>query len=231
MFFRFMSENKVYYIKYNPQTLEIEEFMVEYDAALGDLDTALERIRKSAETDRIAVLDAEFDTSYTGMEGYVRVCLKHFSPDVRHAAENLVIVFDQYGNIGRQPYRQELASSVNLLQDLRARAADVATVQLQPWMEAHEEAANALAALLDARTGEDALQTDIRVIDARRRMENIYQKTTDRLDAKINLDGKDFVPGFYAEYNAHATEYKNTLAQHLGRIQKKNGELKMENGK
>jgi hypothetical protein len=229
MFFRFMTENKVYYVKYDPATLEIAGLMPEYDAALDDLDTALERIRKSSETDRIAVLDAEFDTSYSGMEGYVRVCLKHFSPDVRHAAENLVIVFDKYGNIGRQPYRQELGSSVNLLEDLQARAADVDAIQLRPWMEAHEAAANALAALLDIRTGEDAQQTDIRVIDARRRMENIYQKTTNRLDAVINLRGKDFAGGFYAEYNAHATEYKNTLAQHLGRIRKTNGELRMEN--
>jgi hypothetical protein len=228
-FFRFMSENKVYYHKYNPKTLEIAELLYEYDNALGDLDTALERIRKSSETDRIAALDAEFDTTFSSMEGYVRVCLKHFNMDMRHAAENLAVVFDKYGNIGRQPYRQELGSSVNLLQDLRARPADVDVMQLQPWMEAHEGAANALAALLDARTGEDAQQTEIRVIDARRRMENIYQPITDRLDAVINLRGKDFAGGFYAEYNAHATEYKNTLAQHLGRIRKSNEELSVEN--
>jgi hypothetical protein len=40
---------------------------------------------------------------------------------VRHAAENLAVVFDKYGNIGRQACRQELGSSVNILQDLRAR--------------------------------------------------------------------------------------------------------------
>jgi hypothetical protein len=219
-FFRFMTENKVYYLKYNTKTLEIVEFMVEYDASLDELDTALERIRKSPETERIAVLDGEFDTSFSGLEGYTRTCLKHYSPAVRYAAANLIIVFDKYGNIGRQPYRQELGSSFNILQDLRARPADVATLQLQPWMDAHEEAATALAALLDLRTDENAQLTDVRVVQARRRMENIYQKVTNRIDAVINLRGKDFAGAFYAEYNAHATEYKNTLAQHLGRIHK-----------
>jgi hypothetical protein len=219
-FFRFMSENRVYYVKYNVQTLEIVELMVEYDAALDDLNTALERIRKNPDTVRIAELDAEFDTSYSGLEGYARVCLKHFSPAVRYAAENLIVVFDKYGNIGRQPYRQELASSVNLLQDLRARSADVATLALQPWMDAHEASATALATLLDTRTGENAQQTDIHILNARRRMENGYQQVTNRIDAVINLKGKDFAGAFYAEYNAHATEYKNTLAQHLGRIHK-----------
>jgi hypothetical protein len=40
----------------------------------------------------------------------------------------------------------------------------------------------------------------------------------DRIDAMINLNGHDYVKGFVAEYNTHATEFKNALAQHLGRI-------------
>jgi hypothetical protein len=219
-FYRFMSENYVYYLKYNPATLEIEVFMVEYVAAMNDLDLSLERIRKSAETERIAQLDVEFDRSYMGMEEYVRACLKHYDPKMRYAAENLMIIFKHYGNIGKQAYRKELGSSANLLQDLRARSVDVATLALHQWMLAHEEAAAALALLLNTRTTEDAKQSDIRVSDARLRMEAVYQLVTDRIDAVINLKGKDFAGDFYAEYNAHATEYKTALAQHLGRIHK-----------
>jgi hypothetical protein len=219
-FFSFMSENYTYYIKYNPLTLEIEIFMVEYHDALIDLDTAVERIRKSADTDRIAVLDDEFGKSYMGMAEYTRAYLKHYDPKMRHAAENLIVIFDHYGNIGKQAYRQELGSSVNLLQDLRAHSVDVSTLALEPWMQAHEASATALASLLNARTSEEAKQSNIRVVDARRRMEAVYQQVTDRIDAVINLRGKDFAGNFYAEYNAHATEYKNALAQHLGRLHK-----------
>jgi hypothetical protein len=226
-FFTFVKENREYYITYDPQKLEIEVYMAEYDAAVNDLDTALERVRKSPDTERIAVLDAEFDTSYTGMEEYVRVCLKHYIPAVRLAAENLVVIFDHYGNIGRQPYRKELGSSFNLVQELMMQQADVATLQLDPWIQAHTNAANALSALLKVRTGDTSQQTDIRVRNARHRVEDVYQNITNRIDAVINLRGKDFAGGFYAEYNAHATEYKNSLAQHLGRIHK--GELKVEN--
>jgi hypothetical protein len=215
-----MTENRVYYMKYDPQTLEIGVYMVEYDTSLSDLETALERIRKSPETVRIAELDTRFNASFSGMAEYVRASLKHYSPDVRRAAENLIVVFEHYGNIGRHPYRQELGESFNLMQDLRARMADVELLQLFPWMSAHEADANALAALLDARTGDEAQQTDIHVFDARRSLEAVYQQITNRIDAVINLRGKDFAGGFYAEYNAHATEYKHTLAQHLGRIKK-----------
>jgi hypothetical protein len=220
-FFRFMTENKAYYLRYNPETLEIVEFVVEYGDALEELDLALERIRKSDETDRIAVLDSEFDTSFTGMSEYVQSCRKHYDPAVQRAAENLGIIFKQYGNLGKQPYRQELASSYNFLQSVRERTDDVTALNLAPWLDAHEEKAAALATLLDIRTDETAQQSQIRAFDARRRMERVYQLITERIDAIINLRGTEVLGGFYETYNAHATEYKNTLAQHLGRIQKK----------
>jgi hypothetical protein len=130
------------------------------------------------------------------------------------------VIFEHYGNIAKEAYHQELGASTNLLQDLRARTADYAAVNLAPWANAHEQAANALASLLAERTTEQSQQSALRVREVRLRMDAVYQKVTDRLDAKINLDGKDYIPGFYAEYNTHATEYKNKLAQHLGRIKK-----------
>jgi hypothetical protein len=216
--FRLHTENGDLYTKYGVEPLGIVAYFGPFRAKLVDLDTALERISKSADTDRIADADDEFDRSFSGMSEYTRSCRNHFDPAVRHAAENLLVVFDHYGNIGKEAYRQELASSSNLLQDLRAKSADVTTLNLEPWMTAHEQSANALAALLNARTGETAKQTDLNVKQVRSEIDAIYYQITDRIDAMINLYGKEFVPGFVAEYNAHATEYKNKLAQHLGRV-------------
>jgi hypothetical protein len=215
-----MTENRRYYEIYNPQTLEIAPFMDEYDTALAELDNAMERIRKSPDTERIAALDADFDRTYSGMDASVKAYLHHFDPVVRTAAENLDVIFRHYGNIGRRPYREELAASHNLVQELRARQTDVAALNLDPWIAAHEAVATALAELLDVRTEATSHQTQVRAIDARRRMEAVYQQVSDRLDAVINLRGADFAGNFYNEYNAHATEYRNTLAQHLGRIRK-----------
>jgi hypothetical protein len=216
--FRFHTENDALYAKYGETQLGISEFVTPFRGRLADLDTALERIRKSAETERIAAADHDFDTSFSGLAEYARSCLHHFDPAVRRAAENLDVVFRHYGNIGKESYRQELASSHNLQQDLRARSTDVTALNLEPWIAAHEQTAASLAALLDERTGETAQQTELRVRQVRREVDAVYQQITDRIDAMINLHGKEFVPGFTAEYNAHATEYKNKLAQHLGRI-------------
>jgi len=223
--FMFMTENRRLYDKYGVRELAIDPFMPEYDAALADEDIALELVRKSAETQRIAVADTEFDTSFSGMRDYARLGLKHYDPNVRQSAENLWVIFEHYGNIAPLAYHQELGASFNLLQDLRARTNDYTITGIAPWADAHEQAANNLSNLLALRTEEQSQQSDLRVRDVRIRMDIAYQKVTDRLDAKINLEGKDFVPGFVAEYNTHATEYKNKLAQHLGRIKKE-----IENG-
>jgi AcrR family transcriptional regulator len=206
--FRFHSENDGLYARYGEAPLGISEFITPFRSRLADLDAALERIRKSADTDRIATADDDFDRSFSGMHEYTRSCRNHFDPAVRRAAENLAVVFDHYGNIGKEAYRQELASSYNLMQELRARLTDVQALNLDPWMTAHEQAAAALAALLDSRTGETAQQTDLRVREVRREVDALYQQITDRIDAMINLHGKEFVPGFVAEYNAHATGTK-----------------------
>jgi hypothetical protein len=224
--FRFHTENNSLYAKYDEKSLGIDTFINPFRARLADLDTALERIRKSPETERIAAADHDFDTTFSGLAENAHSCLHHFNPVVRRAAENLDVVFRHYGNIGKESYRQELASSYNLMQDLRARTADIQALSLEYWMQAHEQAAATLTALLDARTGETAKQTELRVRQMRREVDALYQQITKRIDAMINLNGRDFVPGFVAEYNAHATEYKNKLAQHLGRIHagKKNDE-------
>jgi hypothetical protein len=216
--FRFHTENGTLYTKYSPELLGIDTFISPFRVKLTDLDTALERIRKSPYTARAVEADRDFDATYSGLHDYAHSCLHHFDPKVRQAAENIIIVFEHYGNIGRQSYRQELASSSNLIQDLRARESDMAAMNLGPWIEAHEQAAHSLADLLDGRTGETAQQTELRVRQVRRELDAIYRQITDRIDAMINLHGRHFVPGFVAEYNAHATEYKNKLAQHLGRI-------------
>ena len=216
--FRFHTENEALYTKYDPAALGIQPFIAPFRAGLSALDTALERIRKSADTARAAEADRDFDLSFSGLHEYARSCLHHFDPAVKRAAENLDVVFAHYGNIGKEAYRQELASSYNLMQDLRARKEEVTLLNLEPWMQAHEQAAAALAAILDERTGETAQQTELRAGQTRRELDAVYQQITDRIEAMINLNGRDFVPGFVAEYNAHALEYKNRLAQHLGRI-------------
>ena len=214
----FHLENRSIFARFGTTALGIQPFEAAYSKAIDDEDTAMEQIRRSADTARIAAADVDFDESFSGMHTYLQACLKHADLDVRHAAQNLDVVFAKYGNIGRHAYRQELTMSRNLLQDLSEREADVITTGLTVWINAHEQASVKLRQLMDARSDETAGRTTLRVSETRNETDMVYYRTIARLEAMINIHGVNWVPGFVAAYNTHATEYKNTLAQHLGRI-------------
>jgi hypothetical protein len=217
--FPYTSESLALFMKYNPSTLGIKEFFDPFELSFQKLDTAFEYSPKSPETERIARLDEEFDLTFAGMRNYSFSFLKHFNEDDRYAAENLKIIFDKYGNIARQPYRQAIGSSHNLVQELRNRPDDIQKINLTSWIDAHEAAAKKVADLLDKRIEEMSQQTNLRIREVRQEVDFYYHKIVNRINAMINIHGKDYVPGFFEEFNRHATEYNNKYAIHIGRIQ------------
>jgi hypothetical protein len=205
--------------KHNPQSLGIEFFYEPFNIAVQNEDTAFKYLAKSADTERIAKIDEQFDASFLGMRSYSNSFLKHFGEAERYAAENLKVILDKYGNITKQPYRQALALAHNLIQDLRNRAEDIRTINLVPWIDAFEMMEQQLSSLLEKRNEEMSQQTTLRMKDARQETDSCYHRIVNRINAMINLHGKDFVPRFFDEFNRHATEYNNKYAQHIGRIQ------------
>ncbi|MDR3090390.1 MAG: DUF6261 family protein [Desulfobulbaceae bacterium] len=216
--FQFMTENLALYHAHDPAALGIDAFMAEFEAALADESLALNAVRKSAATARIAKADQTFNLAFSGMSQYAEACLKHYDPAVRLAAENLAVVFAAFGNVSRLPYREELGAVTNLLEALRQRAEDYAVVALAPWAEAVEQAARDLSALLDERVGEQAGRTELRVRETRRALDAVFKTVTGRLEAMLNLHGDALAGNFRPAYNAHAAEYKLKLAQHAGRL-------------
>jgi hypothetical protein len=105
-----------------------------------------------------------------------------------------------------------LVLSFNLQQDLRERSVDATARTFVPCMSVYEQA----AAMLDKRNVETSKQTEFCARGVRHEPDAVYLQITNH--AMINLHAKDVVPAFVVEYNAHATDYKNKLAQHLGRI-------------
>jgi hypothetical protein len=204
--------------KFNPDPLGVMEFFDPYGGAIVNLDIAFEYSPKSPETDRIVKLDEIFDDTFSGMKNYVYAYLKHRGDTERYAAENLKVIFDKYGNIAKESYREALTYSHTLLQELKNHPAEIKVLLLTPWMDAHEKAAKEMRDLMEKRNEDMAHQTHIKVREARKEVDYYYHKIVNRINAMINLHTKDYVPGFYDEFNQHATEYNNKYAQHLGRL-------------
>jgi hypothetical protein len=216
--YEYMEESSLIMRKYDPNYLGIQIFFGPFEQAIQNEDDALEHIRKSPETVRIAKVDVKFDSSFGGLRDYTHSFLKHFGEQERYAAENLSVVLKKYGNIAKEPYRQELAMAHNLIQDLRKHPADIQTLNLAPWINALETVTNEMLALLDKRNIEVSQQTHLKVKETRQETDILYQKIVNRINAMINIHGKAFAQAFFDEFNTHATEYKNKYAQHIGRI-------------
>ncbi|MDR2408337.1 MAG: DUF6261 family protein [Bacteroidales bacterium] len=216
---KYVSETLDLLGKHNPESLGIVPFYEPFKIAIQNEDAAFKYSAKSAETERIAKLDEQFDIAFSGMRNYANAFLKHLGDAERYAAENLKVVFDKYGNITKQSYRQALGLAHNLIQDLRNRHEDVQTINLIPWIDAFEMKEQQLSSLLEKRNEEMSQQTNLRMKETRQETDFYYHKIVNRINAMINLYGKDFVPGFFEEFNQHATEYNNIYAQHIGRIQ------------
>jgi hypothetical protein len=229
MHYEFHIENAAIFNEFDPDALGIREYMESLKEILGKEQIALEYINKSVETERIATLDEKIDYTFAGMRDYVNSCLKHYDENKRLAAENLQIIFKKYGNISKKPYRQALALSYNLLDELRKHDVDIQEIDLIPWMKAHEVALTEFVYLLNKRTDEVARKTKLNVRKTRRQVDVISLQIIERLESMINLHGKEFVAGFVSKYNTHATEYKNKYAQHLGRLQANKNKGKDDN--
>jgi hypothetical protein len=217
--FEFQTENAAIFSEFGTDRLGIQEYIDLFMEGLKNEKMALAHIIKSVETERIAIADVKFDYTFAGLRDYVNSCLRHYDENSRLSAENLDVVFEKYGNIALHPYRQQLSESDNLLDELGKHSVDIQAINLSPWMNAHKAAHEELKTLLNKRTDEIAQQTDFRLKETRRQVDIIYLQILDRLESMINIHGKEFVPGFVSKYNAHATEYKNKYAQHIGYIQ------------
>jgi hypothetical protein len=204
--------------KYGPDALGVRPFFDPFRQAVNNEITALEYIPKSADTKRIAKANNKFDNTFAGMRTYTHSFLNSVNDAEVYAAENLKVVLDKYGNIARKPYRQELSLSHNLVEDLRKRPNDIQVINLTTWINAHEMAANELFALLEKRNEEMARQINLHVRKMRKETDFYYHKNVNRINSMINIHGKDYVTGFFDEFNQRATEYNNKYAQHIGRL-------------
>jgi hypothetical protein len=203
---------------YTAVTLGIEQDFDAYLIAHNKEDVALELIRKSATTEKIAEADTTRDITVRGLTDSVRTSLQHFNADKREAARQLKVVLDHYGNLAIKGYAEETASIYNLLQELNDNyAAEIALLGIGDWVAQLDADNTAFQTLLDARFAEVAGKTDLRMKEVRKEIDAIYRKITDRIAAQMLLNGEaPFIP-FVRDLNARIAFYANVIAQRKGR--------------
>jgi hypothetical protein len=204
---------------YNTATsLGVEQDYAAYLIAHNKEDVALELIRKSAITKKIAEADTTRDITFRGLTDFVRTSTQHFNTDKREAAYQLKVVLDHYGNLAHKSYAAETASIYNLLQELNDKyAAEIAQVGIGDWVSQLEADNAAFQTLLDARFAETAGKTDLRMKEVRKEIDIIYRRIIARIEAYMLLNGDALYIPFVRALNARVAFYATLIAQRKGR--------------
>jgi hypothetical protein len=219
--FQLFTEFRDLVLKYNPVALNIAELWATFLLFYADADTALEIIRKSADTVLMIEADHVRDRTFRGFADAVKSARNHFDPAKSAAADKLAIIFKHFGNLARKAPNEETAGIYNLLQELNSGTPGaplpVDVLGLRDWATQLAEDNASYEALVKDRNTEVASRSKLRMKEVRRELQEVYYKMTERLEATMTLNG-DVPPftDFANEWNAFLKRYADVLAQRQG---------------
>ncbi len=206
--------------------VQIAELLATFIMLYGNADEVLEQIRKSGYTTQVVDADSLRDKTFGGFRNVVKGMLSHFDPAKQRSAENLMIVFDQYGNLTEKSYSQETASLYNFLQEMKGKfAPDVAALGLDEWVSYLEQNNLDFERLVMERNEEQSEKTSLKMKAVRRELDDCYVEIVKRLEAITILQSDHTLAPLINKLNSNIARYKNTLAQRKGKSVEKKSEL------
>ena len=217
--FQFYTEVKELIDSYDPESLDIAALFSVFVVLYGDVDTALEIIRKSITTERIANADTTRDNTFRGFADAVKSACNHFDAEKRDAAKYLQNILDHYGNIARKLLDEETASIYNLVQEVRVKPAYLTLLGLTDWVDQLEIENKAFEALMEKRYSEESSKTTLKMKELRVETDRCYRSILDRIDALILINGKDRYADFVKELDVRSQRFENMLAARKGRVE------------
>jgi hypothetical protein len=223
--FQFHTEFKDLAAKETPQKLKIQQQFAAYLPLYERVDEAFKRISKSSITAQLQEADKARDDIFLGMADTAKAALKHFSPEVRAAAERLKVLFDTYGNIAIKPLNEQTSATYNILQELQGKyAQDAEAVGITQWAAELQVRNNAFSSLMKERFDETASKCDIVLREARTELDQSYFAIRERINALAIVEGDADYENFIRTLNAVIAKYTAILNMRLGKRGKKEGE-------
>ncbi|MDR1331589.1 MAG: DUF6261 family protein [Tannerella sp.] len=205
------------FLKYNPQALGIGPLYDHYKTAFGHETEALDFIRRSEITQKIARQDHVRDGIFRGLVDTVEAAMHHFDAAYVEAANAINNLIKRYGNISKKTLDDETAAIDDLLRELQqpALAQAVAQIGLGLWRDKLAQENTTLKQLMTQRYDETAAKTPYRMKDARRETDRYYLAIINRIEGE-HLAGVAVNDAFVRELNAVIERFKHILAQEIG---------------
>jgi hypothetical protein len=229
---QFMIEVVVLIVKFN-MAAKLGALIDAFRMLVDREDLSQKVVRKSSLSDLKAEKDLERDNLLLGIQDALKSLLRHFDANIRTAANRLKIVFDAYNSptpMKDLPYDAETVSINNMLQEFEGKyAADVQFTGINGWVDKLKASNNDFDQLAKSYNIEQSEKPAVRTKDARKDTDAAYDKIVTAVNGLIVIEGEDSFAQFVSEINTLIKHYNDLLAQHLGRLNAGNDELKIEN--
>jgi hypothetical protein len=145
------------------------------------------------------------------MNAIIAAALHHFDQAIVNAAKSLHNRFAAFGDIAKKSYEEETVIVNLLITDLGSDQyiAAVELTGLSPWLEQLQTDEQAFENLLGQRNVESSEKARGPVRKARRDLDILYHRMTDRVDAAATMDTAGAYADFLAQLNSEITYFNN----------------------
>jgi len=195
-----------------PVKLGIVKFYPSYvNAVAGEL-LAIEVEQGSQHTLTVEDSDLFRDQLYRSYVLHIQSCLIDFDPAVQEAANRIMRIVDQVGDMRKQPYNQESTTLSSLINQLTNNyAADVALCNGTTKLAKLDEANKSFIADYGTRSDEisERISGDVRA--ARVGVDEIFKNISSVINALVLLNGEADYSVFIDKVNYEIDYYKNTI--------------------
>jgi len=206
------------------EKLKIKPLADTHKAAFKKFDDVFNKESKSPVTKQIKDKDKERDVRFTAIKETVKTALKHYSEEVRNAADKLWQLINHYGRVNAAPYNKQTALTTNFIQDLKSDKYknDVALVRIRDQQDILEILNNEFIQLMSERAYEYVARSPEKVLDLRKDVDEAYQAIRRRINALVEVDGEENYEQFVRLVNITIDKYKKMMVQ-TGPRKKKEG--------
>lgn len=209
--------------KYGAEILKITEKFNIYKTFFDKENEAVVIVRKSEFGHLLDDADKSRDQIHHGLTDAVKSGINHFDEIKRAAAIRIKILLDQFGNIAAKPNNEKTTAIIKLVEELQGPyAADVAILMLADWVTELNARNQSFISFTKERFSKEAEKSQIKMVEARKDVDNAYRNIIEHIEAYITLNGLAVHETFVREINPRVDKYNDTLAQRIGRSKKNN---------
>lgn len=194
--------------------------------AFNAYDLVYKQETKSKKVESLQNISKEVGNAWQQSKSYAKVMLQH--PDSTHVEtiQEIVDLYDLYGNIARLAYSDKLSALTNLLQDLKKlNSTALEATGFKAWLDDLEEKTTAYSEALMQRTNERGEKFDETetITDLRLQLDTAYRELVDRINTVVDYEETDDYDEFISYVNG-AIQAGRTRRRMRNTIKKNNAQ-------